>query len=76
MSVNEFVKLRKRLDLSQDQLSRAFGVANRNIIYRWENEIRKPVEVIRRLACLLNDLPKHEAEKFILKLEKYGKRDN
>ena len=71
MSANDFLNLRNKLGLKQEELSDAFGLHGRNAVSRWENGLRKPQEVVRRLVCLLNDLPKKEAEEIIRKLGQY-----
>ncbi len=71
MSVNEFVNLRTKLGIKQEELSDAFGLYSRNTVSRWETGLRKPQEIVRRLVCLLNDLPKKEAEEMIKKLGQY-----
>jgi transcriptional regulator with XRE-family HTH domain len=68
------LKLRDRLDLTQERLAKAFGLAGRLVVYRWEAGTREPVETIRRLVMLLNDLPKEKALELISKLESYGKK--
>lgn len=64
--------LRLKLGLSQDALSKAFGLSGRNAISRWETGRRSPGETIHRLIKLLNDLPRKEARRLIQRLETYG----
>jgi len=71
MSSNEIQKLRAKLEISQAELSEAFGLYDGNTISRWETGLRKPNEIIRRLFCFLNDLPSKEADAFIKKLGQY-----
>lgn len=71
MSVSEVTELRNKLEISQDDLSDLLGIEGQNTISRWERGHRKPIETIRRLVCLLNDLPKKEAEAFVRKLGQY-----
>lgn len=68
------LKVRTRLELTQDQLAKSLGLAHKVVLYRWEAGQREPLELVRRLILLLNDLPKKEALEFISKLESYGKR--
>jgi DNA-binding transcriptional regulator YiaG len=71
MSSNDIQKLRTKLNLTQRELSEAFGLYDGFSISRWETGRRKPNEIIRRLFCLLNDLPTREADAFIKKLGQY-----
>lgn len=71
MSANDFVNLRGKLGMRQDEFSEALGLYGRNTVSRWETGLRKPQEVVRRLVCLLNDLPKKEALEFVTKLGQY-----
>jgi transcriptional regulator with XRE-family HTH domain len=73
MSANDFVNLRNKLGIKQEELSDAFGLYSKNTISRWETGLREPQEVVRRLVCLLNDLPKKEALDFVTKLGQYKK---
>ncbi len=67
-------KLRESLNFTQEELAKALGVAGKLTIHRWETGKRDPLETIRRLVLLLNDLPKEKALEFLSKLESYGKR--
>ena len=71
MQANEFVNLRNKLGIKQDELSEALGLYSKNTVSRWETGLRKPQELVRRLICLLNDLPKKEAEEILRKLGQY-----
>lgn len=71
MPANEVLNLRNRLGMNQEELSEAFGFYGYNTISRWETGQRKPAEAFRRIFCLLNDLPKKEAEEIIKKLGQY-----
>lgn len=71
MSANEVANLRNKLGLNQEELSEALGLAGHNTISRWEIGLRTPNEAIRRLICLLNDLPLVGAERIIKKLGQY-----
>lgn len=71
MSAREVISLREKLGLDQKTLSDAFGLSSHNTVPRWETGLRKPSETLRRLFCLLNDLPKKEAEEFVKKLGQY-----
>lgn len=66
--------LRIRLGLTQAELARALGLANGNVIWRWESGSRAPNEALRRLFCYLNDLTENEAMEVIEKLSTYGKK--
>lgn len=71
MPAKEVIKLRDKLQVSQEELSDAFGLSGRNAISRWETGRRKPAELARRLLCLLNDLPVGEAKAIIKRLGQY-----
>ena len=71
MSANEVTNLRKKLGIDQAELSKAFGLYSHNTVSRWETGLRKPSESLRRIFCLLNDLPRKEAEEFVKKLGQY-----
>ncbi len=64
--------LRNKLGLKQDDLSEALGLYDGNTVSRWETGLRKPNEPIRRMLCLLNDLPKKEAQEIIKRLGQYN----
>ena len=68
------LRLRERLELSQEELAMALGVQGRLTVYRWEAGARAPSETIRRLLLLLNDLPEKDARRFLAKLQVYGAR--
>ena len=71
MSVNIVAELRDKLGLRQEDISDALGLYDSYTVSRWETGLRKPNEAIRRLLCLLNDLPKKEAEEINKKLGQY-----
>lgn len=71
MSANIVTELRNKLGLKQDELSEAFGLYDGTTVSRWETGFRKPNEAIRRMLCLLNDLPRKEAEEILRKLGQY-----
>jgi DNA-binding transcriptional regulator YiaG len=71
MSAAEVRKLRARLNLTQEELARAFGLANGLVVYRWESGLRKPGEPIIRLVKFLNDLPKLKALEILKKFADY-----
>ena len=71
MAANELLGLRNKLEMNQEEFSEAFGLYGRNTISRWETGQRAPNEALRRVFCLLNDLPKKEAQEIIKKLGQY-----
>jgi DNA-binding transcriptional regulator YiaG len=71
MSAGDIRKLRARLDLSQEDLAQAFGLAGRLVVYRWESGKRIPGVTIVRLVRLLNDLPKAKALEMLKRLAEY-----
>ena len=71
MSANIVAELRNKLGLRQEDISEALGLYDGYTVSRWETGLRKPNEAVRRMLCLLNDLPKKEAEEIIKKLGQY-----
>lgn len=74
MSVNEVINVRRKLGMSQEDLSDSLGILGATTVSRWETGLRKPSETIRRLFCWLNDLPKKQAEEIVKTLGQYKKK--
>jgi DNA-binding transcriptional regulator YiaG len=71
VSENDVRKLRVRLDLTQEELAKAFGLANGLVVSRWESGNRNPGQPIIRLVKFLNDLPKAKALAILEKFADY-----
>ena len=65
-------KLREKLELSQEDLAEALGLAGKNVVSRWETGERKPSEALRRLFSIWLGLPVSEARRLLEKFRSYG----
>jgi DNA-binding transcriptional regulator YiaG len=65
-------RLRQKLDLNQEELSLALGLAGKNVVSRWEIGERKPSEALRRLFLIWLSLPTPEAKRLLEKFRSYG----
>jgi len=67
----EVENLRDRLELTQEELAQCFGLTGRSTVSRWQTGWRQVPEPLRRLFCLLNDMPKKDALALLKKLKSY-----
>lgn len=65
--------LREKLELSQEDLAEALGLAGKNVVSRWETGERKPSEALRRLFLIWLGLPTPEARRLLEKFRSYGR---
>ena len=72
MTSKAILRLREKLEMSQEDLAQALGVQGRLTVYRWETGSREPSEIIRRLVLLLNDLSERDAKKLLSRIQEYG----
>jgi len=61
--------------LSQSQAARILGIKNYKLVSHWENGFRSPTEMTKRFIRLLLELPRHQSEILLKKLESYGDDD-
>lgn len=69
----EAENLRKKLELSQEELAECLGLAGRNVVSRWTTGRRAIPEPVRRLLCFLNKLPIDEAKDILDQFKALGR---
>ena len=63
---------RKRFLLTQERIAEIFGLKNSQVISQWETGHHEPMKLIKKIVMTLMILPKSEAEKFLMIMD----RDN
>lgn len=74
MSAKEVLKLRQKLEITQEELANALGLHGKEVICRWETGTREPNEALQRLFRYLNEATRAEAERIIKRFSEYGTR--
>ena len=75
MSFGEMIKFRKIFGFSQTEAAHLLGITNSKLISQWETGFRSPTIMTRRFIRLFNELPRHQTEAILKKLESYIKDD-
>ncbi len=72
MKPKDYADIRKRWELTQEQMAVLMAVSGKLVISHYERGFRSPSAIIQKLYRMMDDLPEHDAQLLMKWLEKFG----